>query len=839
MKFNKIIVFLSICLSIAAVYGGVNFFNANADNALPTHLLTGYWQNFNNGAKCLRINDVPAAYDIIAVAFADATTTPGQVSFTLDSGLAAALGGYTEEQFIADIQQVKARGQHVIISVGGQNGTVRVADAASAANFANSIYSLMTKYGFEGVDIDLENGVSATYMAQALRQLSTLAGSELIITMAPQTLDMQSTGTEYFKLALEIKDILTIVNMQYYNSGSMLGYDGKVYYQGTVEFLTALATIQLENGLKPEQVGLGLPASTSGAGSGYVDPSVVNAALNCLANGTTAGSFQPPHTYPKIRGAMTWSINWDASNNYYFSNSVKSCLNSLPGSEPATPAATATPSATTAPETTPTATANPVLTPTPAAYPAWAPNTAYAVGTIVSYNGLYYRCIQAHTTLTGWEPPIVPALWQQVEVSAPDPTATATANPNPNPSPVVTIQPTATPTPAATPPSSSYPAWAPNTSYKVGSIVSYNGFNYRCIQAHTSLTGWEPPIVPALWQVFFTVQPTPTATLIPTPTATLIPTPTTSASPTPTSTPQPPGPISGVWPDRVFAPYVDVMLWPTFSINSCYDLTSQKYYTLAFVTANANGDPAWGGITPMDQDWYLTEINNIRLKGGDVIVSFGGANGTELACSSANTNVSALQAKYQSVIDKYQLSWIDFDIEGASVADSASIDRRNKAIKGLQAANPNLKVAFCLPVLPSGLVDGVNVLENAVANGVRVDLVNVMAMDYGDWAAPNPDGKMGEYAIQAAENTYKQCQRLGINPKIGITPMIGRNDVATETFYLTDATKILNFAQSTSWMGMLSMWSVNRDNGNGGALYASSQLNQNLYDFTNILKEYK
>jgi chitinase/chitodextrinase len=837
MKFNKIMVFLSICLSIAAVYGGVNFFNANADTALPAHLLTGYWQNFNNGAKCLRINDVPQTYDIIAVAFADATTTPGQVAFTLDSGLAAALGGYTEEQFIADIQTVKARGQHVIISVGGQNGTVRVADAASAANFANSIYSLMTKYGFEGVDIDLENGVSATYMAQALRQLSTLAGSGLIITLAPQTIDMQSTGNEYFKLALEIKDILTIVNMQYYNSGSMLGYDGKVYYQGTVEFLTALAVIQLENGLKPEQVGLGLPASTSGAGSGYVDPSVVNAALNCLANGTTAGSFQPPHTYPKIRGAMTWSINWDASNNYYFANSVKACLNSLPGAEPATPATTATPSATTAPDATPTVTIGPIDTPTPAVYPAWAANTAYAVGSIVSYNGLYYRCIQAHTSLTGWEPPIVPALWQAVSDTIIITTPAPTLNPNPTPAPTETVQPTTTirpiTTPTATPAQGSYPAWAPNTSYKVGSIVSYNGFNYRCIQAHTSLTGWEPPIVPALWQVFFTVQPTST------PAATVSPTPTASTGPTPTATPQPSAPISDSWPDRVFAPYVDVMLWPTFSINSCYDLTNQKYYTLAFVTANSAGDPAWGGITGMEQDWYLTEINNIRLKGGDVIVSFGGANGTELACSGANTNVSTLQAKYQSVIDKYQLRWIDFDIEGASVADSASIDRRNKAIKGLQAANPNLKVAFCLPALPSGLVDGVNVLENAVANGVRVDLVNVMAMDYGDWAAPNPDGKMGDYAIQAAENTYKQCQRLGISPKIGITPMIGKNDLATETFYLNDATKILNFAQSTSWMGLLSMWSVNRDNGNGGALYASSQLNQNLYDFTNILKAYQ
>jgi chitinase len=44
-----------------------------------------------------------------------------------------------------------------------------------------------------------------------------------------------------------------------------------------------------------------------------------------------------------------------------------------------------------------------------------------------------------------------------------------------------------------------YPAWAAGVSYKVGDIVSYNGVNYQCRQAHTSLTGWEPPATPALW----------------------------------------------------------------------------------------------------------------------------------------------------------------------------------------------------------------------------------------------------------------------------------------------------------------------------------------------------
>ncbi|MGW2726869.1 chitinase [Streptomyces sp. NPDC001494] len=312
----------TVTATTAATGGG-----GGGGGALPKHAVTGYWQNFNNGAKVQKISDVPAAYDIIAVAFADATTTPGAVSFNLDS---AGLGGYTVDQFKADIKAKQAAGKKVIVSIGGQNGTVSVSDSASAANFANSVYSLMQTYGFDGVDIDLENGLNATYMTQALRSLSSKAGSSLVITMAPQTIDMQSTSNSYFQTALNIKDILTVVNMQYYNSGSMLGCDGKVYSQGSVDFLTALACIQLEGGLSPSQVGLGVPASTSGAGSGYVSPTIVDNALDCLSKGTGCGTFKPSRTYPDLRGAMTWSTNWDASSGNAWSNAVGAHVHAMP-----------------------------------------------------------------------------------------------------------------------------------------------------------------------------------------------------------------------------------------------------------------------------------------------------------------------------------------------------------------------------------------------------------------------------------------------------------------------------------------------------------------------------
>jgi chitinase len=298
---------------------------------LPKHLITGYWQDFTNGATPLRLSAVNSNYTIIAVAFANADpNNPGGVTFSIDSGLSSALGGYTTADFINDITTLHSQGKKVIISVGGANGTITVNDATSAANFANSVYGLIQTYGFDGVDIDLENGLSPTYMTSALQQLSSKVGPSLIITLAPQTVDMQSTSGDYFQLALNIKNILTIVNMQYYNSGSMIGCDGNVYSEGTENFLVALACIQLQGGLRPDQIGLGLPASTSAAGGGYVSPSVVNAALDCLETGNNCGSFRPSTTYPGIRGAMDWSINWDASNGYNFANTIGPYLGTLP-----------------------------------------------------------------------------------------------------------------------------------------------------------------------------------------------------------------------------------------------------------------------------------------------------------------------------------------------------------------------------------------------------------------------------------------------------------------------------------------------------------------------------
>lgn len=289
---------------------------------------------------------------------------------------------------------------------------------------------------------------------------------------------------------------------------------------------------------------------------------------------------------------------------------------------------------------------------------------------------------------------------------------------------------------------------------------------------------------------------------------------TTTTKPTTTTVPPPPG-------GGVFAPYADVTLWPPIDLTDTAAASGVTQFTLAFIV-NGSGpcQAAWGGVIPLAENFLVDEVGALRAQGGDVIVSFGGAAGQELAQSCGT--VAALVSQYQAVIDTYGLTKIDFDIEGAATAEPASVARRSQAIATLQsqarAAGRKLSVSLTLPVLPTGLTaDGLAVVRSARDAGVDLSVVNVMAMDYGDWAAPNPAGRMGQYAIDAATSLEGQLQSLypGRTPAqlarmVGITPMIGQNDVPSEVFTLADADRVLTFARQQH-VGRLSMWSVARD----------------------------
>jgi chitinase len=279
---------------------------------------------------------------------------------------------------------------------------------------------------------------------------------------------------------------------------------------------------------------------------------------------------------------------------------------------------------------------------------------------------------------------------------------------------------------------------------------------------------------------------------------------------TPVGTAPPPPPTGGNFPARFTAPYVET--WNNTSVSGLASSTGNKFYTLAFVIANATGGctATWNGWDQLSSNLYVSDVAALRAQGGDVIVSFGGASGTELGL--ACTSVSALQAAYQAVITRYNLTWIDLDIEGAAIswqANSASIDRRNKAIKALQAANPSLRVSYTLPVSPSGLEpDGVSLLQNALQNGVRVDVVNVMAMDYGSCGID-----MGQAAINAASGTRSQLSSIGMSAHVGVTPMIGVNDTTCENFTTANAQALVTYAQANGYISLLAYWAIGADSG--------------------------
>ncbi|MBK1782778.1 chitinase [Prauserella cavernicola] len=296
--------------------------------ALPGKQLTGYWQNFVNDATPLRVADVPDSYDLLVLAFAEADPAqPGAVTFGVDPELADALGGYSDDELKSDIAAKQSEGDSVVLSIGGELGNVDLSSPENVTRFVDSFAAIADEYGIQGLDVDLEHGFDVPNMASAIEQLRERMGEDFLLTMAPQTLDVQPGGT-YLELIEQVGDLITVVHTQYYNSGSMNGCDGQVVTQGTVDFITGQACILLEQ-LRPDQVSLGLPATSNAAGSGYVSPDVVTAALDCLTSGENCGSYVPAEPSPELSGVMTWSINWDVSDGESFSGPVRSHLDSL------------------------------------------------------------------------------------------------------------------------------------------------------------------------------------------------------------------------------------------------------------------------------------------------------------------------------------------------------------------------------------------------------------------------------------------------------------------------------------------------------------------------------
>jgi hypothetical protein len=310
--------------------------------------------------------------------------------------------------------------------------------------------------------------------------------------------------------------------------------------------------------------------------------------------------------------------------------------------------------------------------------------------------------------------------------------------------------------------------------------------------------------------------------------------PAPTPSPTPSTTPLTPGGVNSgnaadlLWGERFFAPYVDMGLYPVPDLDGLARQHGVGLFTLAFIQATPAGDAAWAGLqalsltsTNSQAIAIRQEISQLRAIGGDAMVSFGGASGTSLAQKLAASGATAteLANRYRQVIDSLALNRIDFDIEGAALSNRAANQLLADALRLVQQSHPGLEIWYTLPVLPQGLTaDGLAVVRQALSAGVKLDGVNLMTMNYGVGAAPPARQSMGQYAIDAANASFRQLgdlfggfgQAFGWN-QLGITPMIGVNDIRSEVFSTADAQLVEDFARSKG-VGMLAMWSIARDN---------------------------
>jgi Glycosyl hydrolases family 18 len=307
-------------------------------------------------------------------------------------------------------------------------------------------------------------------------------------------------------------------------------------------------------------------------------------------------------------------------------------------------------------------------------------------------------------------------------------------------------------------------------------------------------------------------------------------------------------------PAHLYAPYFET--WTTDNITSTAQASGARYFTLAFLETlhKRSCKLAWNGskTDTVAKGRYLSDIASLRAIGGDVFPSFGGwsadQGGREIADSCKN--VSAIASAYESVITTYDVQRLDMDVEGRSLTRTGGIDRRNKAIKLVEdwaeAQGRQLQISYTLPTTPTGLDStGVAILQNAIANGARVDVVNIMTFDYYDRVTTD----MGGAAISAAQGLFSQLTTLypsktdaQIWAMEGNTIMPGIDDYPkkTEVTYPDEAQLLYDFAKSVG-INTLSFWAIQRDNGGCPGSRSSSRCSgivQNPWDFSHILEPY-
>lgn len=274
-----------------------------------------------------------------------------------------------------------------------------------------------------------------------------------------------------------------------------------------------------------------------------------------------------------------------------------------------------------------------------------------------------------------------------------------------------------------------------------------------------------------------------------------------------------------------FGPYVDVTAYPYFEFGSW--AAGQSHTVLGFVVADPDEPcrPSWGGWFGLDEAAQRLDLDRqvaaLREEDVDVVVSFGGFARDELATTCEDAE--QLTRAYRSVIERYGLGTVDFDIEANDLEDAEANLRRAEVVARLQRERPAedpLQVWVTVPVAPDGLPPASQrLVAQMLEAGVDLAGVNLMTMNYG--AGRPPEQTMAEAAEQAARAAHAELSEIHARTgrsytdaevwhRMGLTPMIGQNDIPGEVFDLAAAARLNEFAREQG-IGRMSFWSLNRD----------------------------
>ncbi|MCG7496595.1 DUF5011 domain-containing protein [Vibrio sp. Of7-15] len=349
VSFKKSIIRSAIALSISAFS-----YSALANDIVNPEggVVVGYWHNWCGGAgyqggtaPCIKLDQVNPMYNVVDVSFMKVyDTAEGRIpTFKLDLSI------HSEQEFIDSIKEMNNQGRSVLLALGGADAHIELQKGDEAA-FAQEIIRLTDLYGFDGLDIDLEQAAitaadNQTVIPEALKIVKDHyrdQNKNFLITMAPEFPYLVTNG-KYTPYITALEGYYDWINPQFYNQGG----DGIWVEEENAwiaqnnddlkkEFIYYMSD-SLINGTRGyhkiphDKLVFGIPTNNDAAATGFVkDPQDLYSAFEMLQNQDQM-----------LRGVMTWSINWDmgqdASGNSYNSQFIKDYGPFIHGQEIPTP----------------------------------------------------------------------------------------------------------------------------------------------------------------------------------------------------------------------------------------------------------------------------------------------------------------------------------------------------------------------------------------------------------------------------------------------------------------------------------------------------------------------